>query len=181
MVQLDCISKTNDIADWLICSINFTGVFWVSPEDSTTSSPSGPAVISFCSNTFHCSGSSHEGLTALQLPRGKCIPWCLWQGNIWSSSFGGVWEQGISGFCPSFQLPCCMEPVGVTSGCSPSTLWANMHQYLGFRHSQKWSHWISSMCSCWNLPGYSDWSIMTCCNKHTPNSATFSLDPCFRE
>ena len=52
---------------------------------------------------------------ALQLPRGKQVPWCLWPGNIWSFHCGGHWEQGISSFCPSFQHPDCKEQVRVAS------------------------------------------------------------------
>ena len=72
--------------------------------------------VPFSSNAFHYGRLSCEGMIALQLPRGKQIPQCLWLHNIWSSQFGGLQEQGISGFGPSFQLPGCKEQVGVASG-----------------------------------------------------------------
>ena len=54
-------------------------------------------------------------MIALQLPRGKQVPQCLWVSNIWSSNHGSLWEQEISSFCPSFQFLCCKEQVGVTN------------------------------------------------------------------
>ena len=51
-------------------------------------------------SVFHYSGLCSKSTVALQLPRGKQIPWCLWLVNIRSSSCGGLREQRISGFHP---------------------------------------------------------------------------------
>ena len=72
--------------------------------------------VLLCANTFHYGGLIHEGAIALQLPRGKQVPWCLWLGGIWSSSHGSFQKQGISSFCPSFQFPHFKEQFRVTSG-----------------------------------------------------------------
>ena len=72
--------------------------------------------VPFSSIASHCGGVSHDGTIVLQLPRRKQCPQCLWPGNIWSSSCGGLWEQGISSFCPCLRLPGHKEKVRVTSG-----------------------------------------------------------------
>ena len=94
-----------------------TGGFWFSPWRFTLFFPFWPcSQVSLSSNTFRYGRLSCEGVIALQLPRGKQVPQCLWSGHIWSSSHGSLREQGVSSFCPSFQFPCCKEQVRVTSG-----------------------------------------------------------------
>ena len=58
--------------------------------------------VSFSSNASHYGRLSHEGMIVLQIPRGKQVPGCLWLGNIWSSSCGGLLEKEISSFYLSF-------------------------------------------------------------------------------
>ena len=80
--------------------------------------------VLFSSNAFQYGKLGSEGMTALQL---KQIPQCLWLGNIQSSSCGGLQEQGISGFSPSFQFPGCKEQVGVASRVfAIRPAWANI-------------------------------------------------------
>ena len=160
LIQLNSICRMNDISDSLICSTNPAPGFWVLFFPSWVYTQ-----VLFSSNAFYYGGLSSEGTIALQLPRGKQIFQCLWLGNIQSSSCVGLWEQGISGFSLSFQLLGCKEQVGIASRVFAITLWASMCQYSGFRPLWKWSHFIPSTCSCWILPGYSNWSIWTCCDS----------------
>ena len=69
-------SLTN-LAKWMICSPNFTWGFLVS-----LFSLLALHMTLFSSNVFHYGWSSHEGMIALQLPRGKQVLQCLWLGNI---------------------------------------------------------------------------------------------------
>ena len=107
----------DDIANQLICSTNPTQGFWVfSIWRLSLFFPFWLYTwVPFSSNAFRYGRSNHEGMIALQLPRGKQIPWCLWLGNIQSSYYSGLWEQGICSFYPSFQLLGCKEQVRVAS------------------------------------------------------------------
>ena len=96
LIQLDCIGKTGDIANWLICSTNPSWGFWVFLlwRLSLFFLFWLYIWVPFSSNAFHYGRLSHECMIALQLPRGKQVPQCLWLHNIWSSSCGGLWAAG---------------------------------------------------------------------------------------
>ena len=117
VVQLNHVGKMDNISYWLIHSSNSTQGFCIlfSWRLSLFFTFWLYAWVFFSSSAFCYSRVSSESIVALQLPRGKQIPWCLWPSNIQYSSCGGLWEQRISGFCPSFQFLGCKEQVGVAS------------------------------------------------------------------
>ena len=173
----------DDIADWLISSTSPMQGFWVLFTWGLSLSFSFwlYTQVLFSSNAFPYGWLSSEGMITIQLPRGKQIPWSLWLGNIQSSHCVGLQEQGISSFYPSFQLLGCKKQVRVASGVSTIHFVPQHALIFVVQALREIISFHLPMWFCWTLPGCSNQSIWTCCNKFTPNSATFSLEPCFRE
>ena len=182
LIQLDHIGKMDNIPDWSAPPTPPVVSVSSPAEDTASSSP--------CGFVPESSSASLLSTVANWVVKVQ-LPFNFWEGN----KFPGVWEWvkfdppvvvvlGSRGFMASGCLSNFWDArsrLEYLVGCSESTLWTNIHWYLGFSPSKKQSHFISSTCSCWILPWYSDWSIWTCCNRCTPNLATFSPDPCLRE
>ena len=102
LIQLNCIGikiKLLKLTGWYAPPIPFK-VSGSSSEDSASSSPSG---FTLESSSVPMLSTSADRAVKVWLPfsflEGKQIPQCLWLGNTWSSSQGGLQEQGISSFC----------------------------------------------------------------------------------
>ena len=80
LVQINCISKLNDVADWLIYSTNVMGVSVSPSEDSVSSSSSGPAVKSHSGPTVFTMADEamKEGLLFSFLEGNKFPDSCGW-------------------------------------------------------------------------------------------------------
>ena len=169
------------LAKWMIYPTDWSApptpleVSGSSPSEDSASSVSSALCPSLLqAATFHHSWLGSKGMTVLQLPGGKQVPWCLRTSYIWSPSWGAF---GSRGSLPIF-------PISRLLGAGQS-IWQDVHHTpYGPTFTGIWdsgpcisnpasSPLHSSTFSYWILPRYSNWSIWTCCDKCTPNSATF--------
>ena len=182
LIYLNCIGKMDNIPNWSAPPTPLEVSASSRAEDSASSSPSG-----FTSESSSASLLSTEvdWAVKVQMPfnfREKNKIPDVWEWVTFDPPVVVVFRsRGSLGSVHLSNLQIAMSRSQFLVGCSLLTLWANICQYVEFRPSQMWSHFISTMCSCWILPRYSDRSIWTCCYKCTPYLGTFSPDPSFRE
>ena len=162
----------DDVSKWLMCSFDPTWGSGLLSENSTSSfipKSSATPLLSTVANLVVKLWLSFNLWDRNKLP--DVSEWVIFYPPVKVAfrSRGSLTSAHLSNF------QAARSRSEYLAGCSMSTLWANIHQYLGFRPSQNQSLFISSTCSCWIFPGYSNWSMWTCCDNCTPNLATFFL------